>query len=52
MLSNTDNELLCRIGPGTAMGALMREYWIPAIPSTSCLRLTARRCVSVCWART
>jgi phthalate 4,5-dioxygenase oxygenase subunit len=33
MLSNTDNELLCRIGPGTAMGALMREYWIPAIPS-------------------
>jgi phthalate 4,5-dioxygenase oxygenase subunit len=33
MLSNTDNELLCRIGPGTAMGALMREYWLPAIPS-------------------
>jgi len=25
-----DNELLTRVGPGTAMGALMREYWIPA----------------------
>jgi phthalate 4,5-dioxygenase len=24
------NELLCRVGPGTAMGALMRRYWIPA----------------------
>ena len=33
MLSNTDNDLLCRVGPGTAMGKLMREYWLPAIPS-------------------
>ena len=33
MLSNTDNELLCRVGPETAMGKLMRQYWIPAIPS-------------------
>jgi phenylpropionate dioxygenase-like ring-hydroxylating dioxygenase large terminal subunit len=30
MLSREDNELLCRVGPGTPMGALMREYWIPA----------------------
>src|SRR4030095_8666853 len=30
MLSREDNELLCRIGPGTPMGALMREYWVPA----------------------
>jgi phthalate 4,5-dioxygenase oxygenase subunit len=30
MLSKDDNELLCRVGPGTPMGNLMREYWIPA----------------------
>jgi nitrite reductase/ring-hydroxylating ferredoxin subunit len=34
MLSREDNELLCRVGPGTPMGALMREYWIPAALST------------------
>ena len=33
MLSKEDNELLCRVGPGTAMGELMREYWLPALPS-------------------
>src|SRR5437588_926667 len=30
MLSTEDNELLCRVGPGTPMGAFMREYWLPA----------------------
>ena len=33
MLSAKDNELLCRVGPGTPMGNLMREYWLPAIRS-------------------
>ena len=33
MLSREDNELICRVGPGTAMGDLMRQYWIPALPS-------------------
>src|SRR5437667_5350452 len=34
MLSTEDNELLCRVGPGTPMGELMREYWLPAfVPS-------------------
>src|SRR5213596_1689518 len=33
MLSKADNEYLCRIGPGTPMGNLMRQYWIPAIRS-------------------
>jgi phthalate 4,5-dioxygenase len=33
MLSATDNELLCRVGPGTPMGNLMRQYWIPALLS-------------------
>src|SRR5438105_5117480 len=34
MLSREDNELLCRIGPGTPMGTLMRQYWIPAALSS------------------
>jgi phthalate 4,5-dioxygenase oxygenase subunit len=33
MLSREENELLCRVGPGTAMGAMLRRYWIPAFPS-------------------
>ena len=31
MLSKDDNEFLCRVGPGTPMGEMMRQYWIPAI---------------------
>ena len=34
MLSKENNELICRVGPGTPMGALMREYWVPALPSS------------------
>lgn len=30
MLSLEDNELLTRVGAGTPMGALLREFWIPA----------------------
>ena len=33
MLSAEDNELLTRTGPGTAMGALLRHYWIPVVQS-------------------
>src|SRR5438067_10627567 len=33
MLSRAENEYLCRIGPGTPMGNLMRQYWLPAIRS-------------------
>src|SRR5579859_4225859 len=33
MLSRAENEYLCRIGPGTPMGNLMRQYWMPAIRS-------------------
>src|SRR6476661_10129927 len=33
MLSIEDNEVMCRVGPGTIMGNLMREYWIPAVRS-------------------
>src|SRR5436190_19874343 len=31
MLSATDNELMCRVGPETPMGKFLREYWIPAL---------------------
>src|SRR5215471_2596139 len=31
MLSKADNELVTRVGPGTPMGSLMREYWVPAM---------------------
>lgn len=31
MLSFEDNELLCRVGPGTGMGELLRRFWMPAI---------------------
>jgi phthalate 4,5-dioxygenase oxygenase subunit len=33
MLSKADNEYLCRVGPGTPMGNLMRQYWLPAVRS-------------------
>src|SRR5215211_4906340 len=41
MLSTQDNELLCRTGPGTAMGELFRRFWLPALlpselPSPDC----------------
>ena len=29
MLSATDNELLCRVGPGTPMGEVFRRFWNP-----------------------
>jgi phthalate 4,5-dioxygenase oxygenase subunit len=31
MLSKTENELLCQVGPGTLMGNLLRRYWTPAL---------------------
>jgi phthalate 4,5-dioxygenase oxygenase subunit len=37
MLSADDNEILCRVGPGTLMGDLMRQYWTPAIRSDEML---------------
>jgi phthalate 4,5-dioxygenase len=29
MTTARENELLTRVGPGTPMGALMRQYWVP-----------------------
>jgi len=34
MLKHEDNEKICRVGPGTPMGNLMRRYWQPAALSS------------------
>jgi phenylpropionate dioxygenase-like ring-hydroxylating dioxygenase large terminal subunit len=31
MLTATENELITRVGPGTAMGALLSRYWHPVL---------------------
>ncbi len=33
MMSESDNQTLTRVGPGTAMGNWMRLFWIPFYPS-------------------
>jgi len=33
MLNRQDNDLLCRVGPGTPMGHMMRRYWHPVCTS-------------------
>ena len=33
MLTHEDNELLCRVGPGTPMGEVLRRYWLPVLTS-------------------
>lgn len=41
MLSQQENEAISRVGPGTLMGSMLREYWVPAmlsseLPSNDC----------------
>ena len=33
MLTNEENDLLCRVGPGTPMGEVLRRYWLPVLTS-------------------
>ncbi len=33
MLTKADNAALTSVGPGTLMGNLMRQYWLPALLS-------------------
>ncbi len=47
MLTQRDNDTLTRVGPGTPMGNLMRQYWLPAmksdeLPSPDCPPLRIR----------
>ena len=34
MTTAADSEVLTRVGPGTPMGELTRQYWIPALMSS------------------
>src|SRR6185436_13227337 len=34
MLTKSDNDLVTQTGPGTPMGNVLREYWIPAMMSS------------------
>ena len=38
MTTASDGVELTRVGPGTVMGQLMREYWIPALMSSEVAR--------------
>src|SRR5580698_10391882 len=38
MTTASDSVELTRVGPGTVMGQLMREYWIPALMSSEVAR--------------
>jgi len=48
MLHANDNDLMCRVGAGTPMGDMLREYWIPAtvpsslLPSPDCPPIRVR----------
>jgi len=55
MLSTQENDLMCHIGPGTPMGELMRQYWLPVLisselPAADCpplrLRLLAENLIA------
>ena len=52
MLTREDNDVLCRVGPGTPMGDLMRQYWIPALLTSELPAPDCPPCASGCWART
>src|SRR5262245_27910081 len=34
MTTARESEILTRVGPGTPMGNLMRQYWVPALKSS------------------
>jgi len=33
MLSHEQNATITQVGPGTPMGIVLREYWLPAVLS-------------------
>ena len=52
MLSPEENELVTRTGAGTAMGEVMRRYWMPAALAWELPGRTARPFASSCSGRT
>ena len=51
MLSKEDNDTLGRVGPGTPMGEMMRQYWLPLMYALGAGARTARRSAYDCWAK-
>ena len=48
MLNKDENDLITKTGPGTPMGNLMRQYWMPSmmsseLPSPDCPPRRVRR---------
>src|SRR5712692_2433101 len=41
-MTNEENELLTRVGPGTPMGNLFRQFWFPVVPSDEAPEAGAR----------
>ncbi len=37
MLTTEENEALTKVGPGTPMGELLRQFWTPFLPSRDLL---------------
>jgi len=52
LLSREDNELLCRVGTDTPVGALLRQYGFPRSCRASCRAGRRTRSGSASWART
>ena len=52
MLSREENERMCRVGPGTAMGEVLRRYWIPVLRRPTFRGPTRIPCAYAGWART
>jgi hypothetical protein len=38
VLTRENNELICRVGPDTAMGKALRRYWLPVLQTIAGLR--------------
>src|ERR687897_259696 len=52
MLTSEQNQTLTRVGPGTAMGEVMRRYWVPALLSWELAEPDCpHRRVSLFWGR-
>ncbi|HEV8020119.1 MAG TPA: Rieske 2Fe-2S domain-containing protein [Candidatus Lustribacter sp.] len=43
MLTRQENEMLCRVGPDTPMGRMMRRYWVPVAMTTELVAGTPKR---------
>jgi len=48
MITQEQNEYLCRTNAGTPMGELFRRYWIPALLAEELPRPIVRRCGCSC----